>query len=151
MMSMLQRKVQCWIFSRDLSAGADSERCLLLKTNRARGSFWQPVTGTVEPHEGFFEAACREPLEETGFTFREQPLDSGFEFDYTSRFGPPRERIFALVVDSDPKPPTPKIDPKEHDDHQWVHPRDAVKLLKFPSNVEGLKKTYRLVFGKELG
>lgn len=141
---MLQRKVQCWIFSHDVQGG---ERCLLLKTNQARGSFWQPVTGTVENLEGYFEAACREPLEETGFRFKSAPLDSGFEFDFNSRFGPARERIFALVVDDIP---TPKLDPNEHQAYQWIHPREALALLRFPSNIDGLKKTFKMVFGKDL-
>lgn len=139
------RKVQCWIFSRNKSG---EPQCLLLKTNRARGEFWQPVTGTVEEHEGFFEAACREPIEETGFRFNGAPLDSGFEFEFSSRFGPARERIYALVVDD---MPTPRIDPKEHQDHQWIRPEDALKLLKFPSNVDGLRRCYQLIFGRELG
>ncbi|MBI3555466.1 MAG: NUDIX domain-containing protein [Deltaproteobacteria bacterium] len=138
---MLHRKVQCWIFSQN------KEHCLVLKTNRLRGEFWQPVTGTVEMGEGYFEAACREPLEETGFKFKSSPLDTGVEFDFTSRFGPARERIFALTVDD---LPTPKLDPNEHQDFQWVAPKEALKLLRFPSNIDGLKKTYRLVFGKEL-
>ncbi len=138
---MLHRKVQCWIYSQN------KEHCLVLKTNRARGEFWQPVTGTVEAGEGYFEAACREPLEETGFKFKSPPVDSGFEFDFTSRFGPARERIYALTVDD---LPTPKLDPKEHQDFQWLAPNEALKLLRFPSNIDGLKKTYQLVFGKEL-
>ncbi|MBI3543827.1 MAG: NUDIX domain-containing protein [Deltaproteobacteria bacterium] len=145
----LNRKVQCWIFSR--AAGPlipAGERCLLLKTNDARGAFWQPVTGTVEDDEGYFEAACREPLEETGFEFDGPPVDSGFEFDFTSRFGPARERIYALTVGN---VPTPKLDPREHQGFQWLRPDEAIKLLRFPSNVDGLKMTYKLVFGRELG
>jgi 8-oxo-dGTP pyrophosphatase MutT (NUDIX family) len=153
---MLHRKVQCWIYSKTAAAGAtgdaipnalDSERCLLLLTNEVRGSYWQPVTGSVEPGEGYFEAACREPLEETGFTFNSTPVDSGFEFDFTSRFGPTRERIFALTVED---MPIPKIDPNEHQAFQWIHPRDALRLMRFRSNFDGLKLTYEIVFGKEL-
>lgn len=123
-------------------------RCLLLKTNKERGEFWQPVTGTVEEHEGFYEAACREPLEETGFQFSGPPADVGFEFDFSSRFGPARERVFALIVTDSP---LPRLDPNEHQDFKWVSPEEALSLLKFPSNVEGLKRSYRLVFGKDLG
>ena len=138
---MLHRKVQCWIFSQN------NEQCLLLLTNRARGEFWQPVTGTVEAGEGFFEAACRESFEETGFKFKTAPLDTVFEFDFTSRFGPTRERIFALTIDDLPEP---RLDSREHQAFQWLPPLAALKLLRFPSNIDGLKKTYALVFGKEL-
>ncbi|HRK03098.1 MAG TPA: NUDIX domain-containing protein, partial [Oligoflexia bacterium] len=48
----MHRKVQCWILSR-------SGRCLLLLTNKRRGEFWQPVTGTVEDGESFEQAALR--------------------------------------------------------------------------------------------
>lgn len=139
------RKVQVWIFH------PRSGQCLLLQTNAARGRFWQPVTGTVEDDEGYFEAACREPLEETSLAFASQPLDSGYEFTYTSRFGPAKERVFALTVaDDDAVPPRPILDPKEHDDFRWLAPREALKMLRFPSNSEGLKRTYALVFGKDL-
>lgn len=138
------RKVQVWIFSRN-SQGA--EVCLLLKTNKARGQFWQPVTGTVEENEGYFEAACREALEETGFSFTAAPLDTGYEFDFKSRFGPARERIFALYVDD---APAPKLDPREHDDSRWLEPIKAASLLRFPSNYEGLVQSFKQMFGKEL-
>lgn len=142
---MSHRKVQVWIFSRDAK---QAPSCLLLKTNKARGQFWQPVTGTVEDHEGFFEAACREPLEETGFDFEAPPADTGYEFEFASRFGHTKEHVFALQVDGEPKP---KIDPKEHDDFQWTAPKDALKLLRYPSNVDGLRKAFKLLFKKDLG
>ena len=141
---MLHRKVQCWIFSKP-TAGNPS--CLLLRTNEARGDFWQPVTGTVEQNEGYFEAACREPSEETGFHFDSTPLDIGYEFDFHSRFGATRERVFALVVEDTPPP---KLDPKEHQDFQWIHPLEALKLLKYPSNKDGLKHSFEKIFGKKL-
>lgn len=138
------RKVQCWIFSR---APQGAEVCLVLKTNKERGQFWQPVTGTVEEHEGYFEAACREAMEETGFSFSSAPLDTGYEFDFKSRFGPARERIFALFVDD---APIPKLDPREHDEYQWLEPAKAAGLLRFPSNYEGLVQSFKQLFGKEL-
>ena len=147
---MLHRKVQCWIFSEGpepFRLGASDAMVLLLQTNQARGEFWQPVTGTVEANEGFFEAACREPFEETGFIFNSPPADTGYEFDFVSRVGQTRERVFALTVEDHPNP---RIDPKEHQDFQWVPPSQALSLLRFPSNLEGLKRSYRLVFGKDL-
>lgn len=148
---MIHRKVQCWILLKP-PAGTPFDPlkdglCLLLKTNVVRGSFWQPVTGTVEVNEGYFEAACREPLEETGFHFPSAPIDTGYEFDFTSRQGHTRERIFVLSVEE--KTP-PKIDPKEHQDFQWIAPKEALKLLKYPSNIDGLKQSFKLLFNKEL-
>jgi 8-oxo-dGTP pyrophosphatase MutT (NUDIX family) len=135
----LRRKVQCWIFSQD-------GNCLLLKTNAKRGSFWQPVTGSVEEGESFSEGALREAIEETGFTFQSSPLDTGFTFDFDSKFGAATEHVFALLIKKQPKP---KLDPKEHDAFRWVSPNDALKLLKFPSNAEGLKKALAFATGKE--
>ena len=140
---MTHRKVQCWILSKQ-----DNEtQCLLLKTNQARGRFWQPVTGTVEEGEGFFEAACREPLEETGFSFISPPVDTGYEFEFDSRFGHTKERTYALMVEGLPKP---KLDPKEHEDYQWADPQKALALLRFASNAEGLKRALKIVFGEVL-
>lgn len=142
---MIHRKVQCWIFSRDAQGAG---QCLLLKTNRARGEFWQPVTGSVESNEGYFEAACREPAEETGFVFNAAPVDTGYEFEFASRQGTARERIFALVVDD---VPAPRLDPKEHQDFRWLDPTEAMGLLRFPSNISGLRHAYRAIFGTDLG
>lgn len=141
---MSHKKVQCWIFSQDAKG---FEYCLLLKTNKARGEFWQPVTGTVEDNEDFLEAARREPVEETGFTFKSEPLNTGYEFEFHSRFGQARECVFALVVDDIPPP---RLDPREHQGFKWVSPKEALDQLRFPSNVEGLIQAYKLVFKKDL-
>ena len=141
---MLHKKVQVWIFSKTPSG---EPLCLLLKTNQARGAFWQPVTGSVEPNEGFFEAACREPNEETGFSFDTSPIDTGFEFAFISHVGNARERIYGLYVAD---APTPRLDPIEHDAFQWLAPTLALPLLKFSSNIDGLKRSYRLIFEKDL-
>lgn len=145
MNSAPHRKVQVWIFSRDK---AGNPRCLLLKTNAARGAFWQPVTGTVEDGESFDAAAGREAAEETGFPFGAAPADAGYEFEFASRFGPALERTYALEVAGET---VPKLDPKEHDAHRWVTPAEALALVRHPSNAEGLRKAYKLVFGRELG
>ena len=140
---MRNRKVQCWIFSADLS----DPKCLLLKTNVARGSHWQPVTGSVESGEGWFEAACRETQEETGFQFQSPPKDVGYEFEFTSQFGVTKERVFALLVENQPNP---VLDPKEHQNFEWTTPVAAITQLKYSSNVEGLKRSYKLIYGKAL-
>lgn len=149
---MRNRKVQCWIFAVGQwnpsdPKSLDSIQCLLLKTNVTRGSYWQPVTGTVESHEGYYEAACREPFEETGFNFESAPQDIGYEFEFTSQYGVTKERVFILKIE---KTENPKIDPKEHQDFQWTTPQNALTLLKYPTNIEGLKRSYRFAFGKDL-
>lgn len=121
--------------------------CLLLKTNPQRGDFWQPVTGSVEENEGFFEAACREPMEETKLPFAAPPLDTGLEFEFVSRFGPTRERIFTLYVEDMPEP---ILDPKEHNAFEWLSPKDVLGRLKYRSNVDGLFQSYELIFSAKL-
>ncbi len=143
---MRNRKVQCWIFAVGPSVPTPP-MCLLLKTNEKRGAYWQPVTGTVEQHEGYYEAACREPFEETAFSFESPPQDIGYEFEFTSQYGVTKERVFALKIENTE---TPKIDSKEHQDFQWIDPETALTLLKYPTNIEGLKRAYRFSFEKEL-
>ena len=137
-------KVQCWIFS---TSGAGEPVCLLLRTTRKRGSFWQPVTGSAEAGEPDAAAALREATEETGFAFAPPPADTGYEFAFTSRFGEARERVFAAKV---PGAQPPKLDPREHDAFQWIAPADALELVRFPSNRDGLRHAYRLIWGKDL-
>ena len=53
--------------------GSDG-RVLLLRRSEARGGFWQPVTGRLEPGESPEAAARRELLEETGADVPVEPL-----------------------------------------------------------------------------
>jgi 8-oxo-dGTP pyrophosphatase MutT (NUDIX family) len=140
------QKVQCWIFASQDEKEL-SPKCLLLKTIPKRGSYWQPITGSVEVGEGYFEAACREPYEETKLYFDSPPIDVGFEFQYASQYGVVKERVFALLI---PNPQPVTIDPIEHQDYTWVTPLEALKMLRFPSNKEGLKKAYFALFKKPL-
>ncbi|MGE4233831.1 MAG: NUDIX domain-containing protein [Bacteriovoracia bacterium] len=143
----MHKKVQCWLFHSINDAARtkniDEVSCLLLETTDARGKFWQPVTGSVEANEGFFEGACREISEETQLALKSPPLDTGYEFQYTSRFGPTIERTFGVIVEEKKEP---IIDPKEHQAFQWINPKQAMQLLRFDSNKEGLKQALRQLF-----
>jgi lipoyl(octanoyl) transferase len=55
-------------------ATAGDGRVLLLRRSDARGGFWQPVTGRIEPGEPAEAAARRELLEETGADAPVRPL-----------------------------------------------------------------------------
>lgn len=136
----MRRKVQVWIFSKQ-------GKCLLLKTNQKRGEFWQPVTGSVEKGEPLPQAALREATEETGFEFTQDPIDVQHEFRFESPFGEALEKTYAFIVSKEAKP---QLDPKEHQEYQWVSPHEALALLKYPSNADGLKLSYRILFGREL-
>lgn len=116
--------------------------CLLLRTNPARGGFWQPVTGGVEKDEtgddGWLAAAEREAREETGLPFAAPAREVGHEFEFQSRWGGlARERVFLLKT---PGPaPAPRLDPAEHDAYQWVSPEDAMALMPFEGCKNGLR------------
>ncbi len=131
---MSRLKVQVWIYRNRQRKGYE---VLLLRTNRKRGSFWQPVTGSVDEGESLEKAARREATEETGLSFSRKPQSLDLEFAFESRFGPARESVFGLEApDSSDQI---DLDPHEHEAWQWVTPDEAFKLLKYPSNAEGLK------------
>lgn len=134
---LMHFKVQVWIYCKDL---LNVRRVLLLKTNSKRGSFWQPVTGSVDPGETLGAAAMREAQEETGIDFKEGPSALGYSFSFKNeRWGEIQESTFAI---ESPTREGTMVEPKlsnEHTEFQWVMPEDAISLLKFPSNQEGLK------------
>ncbi len=115
----------------------DDGKVLLLRRTEARGGFWQPVTGKLEPGESPERAAARELREETGF---EGPLRA-LGYEHVFAFGaaqPPdliRETAFAAKVMGEPR-----IDPLEHVAFGWFTPEEAV--AKVPH--AGLAKAIRL-------
>ena len=133
----MNRKVQVWIHT----LGADGRpRVLLLKTNPARGSFWQPVTGGLEAGETLEIAALREATEETGLNFSGPPIPLGYEFTFPSRWAPNdvvEETAFTLQILS---VAAVTLDPREHVEFQWLEPKQALSLLKFESNREALNR-----------
>ena len=132
----LKRKVQVWVFSED-SSGKRSY--LALHTQPARGSFWQPITGGVNPGEAVDAAAQREFFEETGLP-SQGLFRLGYEFGFESwregkivRF---EETCFAVrVALGSPI----KLDPKEHDAYEWVSGKEALSRIRFPSNRKSLE------------
>ena len=128
----MKRKVQVWIRSKEKG----EPRVLLLLTRPSRGTFWQPVTGSVEKGETLEQGALREATEESGLDFRKMPEPIGHEFNFTGRKGKPiRETCFSIWVDDCPDV---TLDPKEHVDSIWVSPVEALKRLRFESNREAL-------------
>lgn len=129
-------KVQVWIHS--------GGKVLVLRTGPNRGSFWQPVTGHVEPGETLLDAARREAEEETGFHFKATPEPLGYAFDYLGQWGPALEHAFSLEAPSKAaERGRVKLDSKEHVDSRWVMPEEALKLLKYDSNAEALRRLMR--------
>lgn len=142
-MMEIQQKVQVWIYH---GKGEDL-RVLLLRTIAARGAFWQPVTGGVEPGETPQIAALREATEETGFQFSGPPVPLGYSFEFEREATGPRpaahviETCFALHAHSER---APVLDPREHEDWRWIGVVEAQKTLKFESNREALRRLPKL-------
>jgi len=101
-----------------------------------RGGFWQPLTGGVEQGETFEEAIRREALEETGITEIIKVVDSNYHYEFTDEGRHHVEYIFGVEV---PASTNVRLS-HEHDDFRWVGKNEALQLLKWPGNKEGLQK-----------
>lgn len=132
-MSLKERKkVQVWIYTQ---LNSKEIQVLLLLTQPSRGSFWQPITGSVEEGETLATAALREAREETGFEFDQPLLDLNYDFIFQAREKKFHEFCFSIAVS---KPESPVLDSHEHSDFQWVTSDHAMKILKHASNQEAL-------------
>jgi lipoyl(octanoyl) transferase len=122
----------------------DDGAVLLLRRSEARGGFWQPVTGRIEPGESEEEAARRELWEETGADVTPEPLGyrHGFavEPELAGRFGgglvTVQETAFAARVAGEFR----CVRSDEHADHEWLTPAEALGRLPYA----GLRKAVRL-------
>jgi 8-oxo-dGTP pyrophosphatase MutT (NUDIX family) len=130
----LHYKVQVWIWCREASGKA---KVLILRTRPERGSFWQPVTGSVEKGEKIPVAALREAREETGLSFRSKPKPLGEPFCFESRGRQVEEHCFWL--EATVKNLQVTLDPHEHTEYQWRTPDWAARKIKFSSNRKFLR------------
>jgi lipoyl(octanoyl) transferase len=120
---------------------------LLARRIPERGGFWQILTGRRERGEPAHAAAARELYEETGFApALDEVRDLGYVHSFVldpalvRREGPPlfaRETAFAVRV---PEGADVRLDPGEHDAHEWVGIEEAVQRLPFA----GLRRAVRL-------
>ena len=105
---------------------------LLFRRPPARGQFWVPVSGKVEPTDADFEAALRRELaEETGLVSprRVVPLDWHLRFraDNGETW---RLHAYAVEVDRSFVP----VLSAEHEAFRWVPPSEAMGLLHYEDN-----------------
>jgi lipoyl(octanoyl) transferase len=127
---------------------------LLLRRIAARGGFWQTLTGRRELGESAAAAAARELYEETGLApALSDIVDLGYVHAFpldpsripgSSTAGAPRfarETAFAVRV---PPGTSVRLDPTEHDLHQWRPIPEALRLLPFA----GLRRAVRIATGE---
>ena len=134
-----QASVQVWLFRRQ----AAQREYLVLRRTDARGGFWQPVTGRVEPGETLASAARREVLEETGQAT--EPVALGLAetslMDATwfapAAAGPVfnREHAFAAQVETD----AVQLQADEHDACAWLPFEAALPRLYWGSHRRALR------------
>ncbi len=112
---------------------------LMMRRTQDRGGFWQLLTGGVEDGEKISDAVLRETYEESGYEkkdiIRVIDLDYSFQFKLKNRDFWITEYVFAVEV----KHPNFIRLEKEHDLVQWNTHEEAVKLLKFDTNLETLR------------
>ncbi len=124
-----------------VSIESPESQVLLLKVIPRRGSFWQPVTGKVEEGETYREGALREAAEETGFLFERFPQPLGLDWTFKNqREQTVREEAFFLPIIGGSSPPTPTLDPKEHNDFRWLSPKEAVELALYDGNKQAIER-----------
>jgi len=123
---------------------------LLLRRIPPRGGYWQGITGAVEPDEALDEAAIRELTEETALT-PTRLLPAGYSYTFPAKKSgstksSPTQRVTEYVflallgakVD-------PTIDPREHDAWDWFTYEEALTWLRWPENIEGLRRCEALI------
>jgi len=114
---------------------------LMLKRAENRGNFWQPITGNVKPHETFEEAAIREMQEETNICSYLRIIDTGYGYNFTDDDRDQYEHVLGVEVLEDAQ----VIISDEHTEFRWTPKEDAVSLLKYPGNKQGLEILSKLL------
>ena len=126
--------------------GADG-RVLLLLREAARGGFWQPVTGRLEPGEEPKAAARRELGEETGADVEVSALGYrhafGLEPELAGGMGPGPVVVEETAFAARLPPGFACRLSGEHTDHGWFTPAEALERLRFA----GLRRAVRLATG----
>jgi 8-oxo-dGTP pyrophosphatase MutT (NUDIX family) len=125
---------------------------LLLRRIARLDGFWQGVTGAPEWGESDDDAARRELLEETGHDAPGMVTPVGFRYE----LHPPNDRskwdlLYGPGVEAVPEEVYAAAAPAgweptlswEHDEYRWCVLGDALELLRYEENREGLRAVAR--------
>ncbi len=116
----------------------------LANPNLGLDDFWQGVTGGLEEGEDLTQAARRELAEETGFVSSLEKIEYSYSFPkddkckemYPSGVNEIVEHVFIAFIDGYTEP---KLS-HEHDTWEWCSVDRALGKLKYPGNIEALKR-----------
>lgn len=99
---------------------------------------WRMVAGKIEPDETAVRAAIRELYEETGLR-----AINLFALDYTHSFYDPQDDcVYLIPVFSAEVASMDVALSDEHDDSRWITYDQALGLLRWPGQREGLRHTH---------
>ena len=112
----------------------DSFSILLLKRTEDRGGFWNVVNGTLEIDESILNCRSRELQEEAGITnvLNWSNELNRFSFTYKDYV------IVVLVYSAEVDPNQNIIINEEHTEYRWVSFDEAINMMKFDDDKNGL-------------
>ncbi len=132
---------------------------LLLKRIPTKGGFWQPVCGGMEEKDkSILDAAFRELKEEANIGQKDIlnifPNIHNFEINRHYLTGQTiqtiTEHVFGFEIDSNFFININKNIYPEHEEIKWASFKDALNLLKWEDNKNGLKKLYEILSNKKV-
>lgn len=118
--------------------------------NLGLAGFWQGVTGGLKEGEDVVQAAMRELYEETGFVPSAlEKVDYTYSFpiqDEWKKMYPPGaeeivEHVFVAFIGDDVEPTLSH----EHQTWEWCSEDQALVRLKYPGNIEALRRCTALL------
>ncbi|HEY0590255.1 MAG TPA: lipoyl(octanoyl) transferase LipB [Thermoanaerobaculia bacterium] len=128
----------------------DGGNVLLLRRDPARGEFWQPVTGRIEPGETPAAAARRELLEETGCDAvpRELGLRQSFLIDPAFLPAPAERLPFVDEISYEAELPAGcpiRLSAGEHQESRWMSFEEAYRTIRWTDDRESLERVEALL------
>lgn len=131
---------ECILFRRSAD---QSIHYLLLKRAEARGGFWQPITGGVEPGERDVPAVQREMREEIGVADPVQMTDLAYQFQFSTGDG--KRVLDEHVFCAELKPDAEIVLSHEQTEYRWVTYQEALGMLKWENNKKALEHCHMVI------